>query len=206
MEFKKILNILKEINGNEEKLQKERKTVQDFEKKYKALKDKRRSVKENTNEDSDDLDKIESILKEAEEQILPQLNMMKGKILEMNNTPEENKNEEIQKQDVIVQDLQNNQEVIKQRGKELQDIHQISNEIKDISDSMVNKINEQGAILDDIEGNVVEAENNAKKGKQEITKADEMSRGNRKRMICFIVIISLSILAITGIILSIIFH
>lgn len=206
MEFKKILNILKEINGNEEKLQKERKTVQDFEKKYKALKDKLRSVKENTNEDSDDLDKIESILKEAEEQILPQLNMMKGKILEMNNTPEENKNEEIQKQDVIVQDLQNNQEVIKQRGKELQDIHQISNEIKDISDSMVNKINEQGAILDDIEGNVVEAENNAKKGKQEITKADEMSRGNRKRMICFIVIISLSILAITGIILSIIFH
>ena len=206
MEFKKILNILKEINGNEEKLQKERKTIQDFEKKYKALKDKLRSVKENTNEDSDDLDKIESILKEAEEQILPQLNMMKGKILEMNNTPEENKNEEIQKQDVIVQDLQNNQEVIKQRGKELQDIHQISNEIKDISDSMVNKINEQGAILDDIEGNVVEAENNAKKGKQEITKADEMSRGNRKRMICFIVIISLSILAITGIILSIIFH
>ena len=206
MEFKKILNILKEINGNEEKLQKERKTIQDFEKKYKALKDKLRSVKENTNEDSDDLDKIESILKEAEEQILPQLNMMKGKILEMNNTPEENKNEEIQKQDVIVQDLQNNQEVIKQRGKELQDIHQISNEIKDISDSMVNKISEQGAILDDIEGNVVEAENNAKKGKQEITKADEMSRGNRKRMICFIVIISLSILAITGIILSIIFH
>ena len=206
MEFKKIFNILKEINGNEEKLQKERKTVQDFEKKYKALKDKLRSVKENTNEDSDDLDKIESILKEAEEQILPQLNMMKGKILEMNNTPEENKNEEIQKQDVIVKDLQNNQEVIKQRGKELQDIHQISNEIKDISDSMVNKINEQGAILDDIEGNVVEAENNAKKGKQEITKADEMSRGNRKRMICFIVIISLSILAITGIILSIIFH
>lgn len=206
MEFKKIFNILKEINGNEEKLQKERKTIQDFEKKYKALKDKLRSVKENTNEDSDDLDKIESILKEAEEQILPQLNMMKGKILEMNNTPEENKNEEIQKQDVIVQDLQNNQEVIKQRGKELQDIHQISNEIKDISDSMVNKINEQGAILDDIEGNVVEAENNAKKGKQEITKADEMSRGNRKRMICFIVIISLSILAITGIILSIIFH
>ena len=206
MEFKKILNILKEINGNEEKLQKERKTVQDFEKKYKALKDKLRSVKENTNEDSDVLDKIESILKEAEEQILPQLNMIKGKILEMNNTPEENKNEEIQKQDVIVQDLQNNQEVIKQRGKELQDIHQISNEIKDISDSMVNKINEQGAILDDIEGNVVEAENNAKKGKQEITKADEMSRGNRKRMICFIVIISLSILAITGIILSIIFH
>ena len=206
MEFKKILNILKEINGNEEKLQKERKTIQDFEKKYKALKDKLRSVKENTNEDSDDLDKIESILKEAEEQILPQLNMMKGKILEMNNTPEENKNEEIQKQDVIVQDLQNNQEVIKQRGKELQDIHQISNEIKDISDSMVNKINEQGAILDDIEGNVVEAENNAKKGKQEITKADEMSRGNRKRMICFIVIISLSILAIAGIILSIIFH
>ena len=125
---------------------------------------------------------------------------MKGKILEMN-TPEENKNEEIQKQDIIVQDLQNNQEVLKRRGKELQDIHQISNEIKDISDSMVNKINEQGAILDDIEGNVKETEDNAKKAKQEIPKADEMSRGNRKRMICFIVIISAAILAISAIIL-----
>ena len=126
--------------------------------------------------------------------------MMKGKILEIN-SQEENKNEEMQKQDILVQDLQNNQEVIKQRGKELQDIHQISNEIKDISDSMVNKINEQGAILDDIEGNVTEAEDNAKKSKQEITKADEMSRGNRKRMICYIIIIAAAILAITGIIL-----
>ena len=126
--------------------------------------------------------------------------MMKGKILEIK-SQEENKNEEMQKQDILVQDLQNNQEVIKQRGKELQEIHQISNEIKDISDSMVNKINEQGAILDDIGGNVTEAEDNAKKSKQEITKADEMSRGNRKRMICYIIIIAAAILAITGIIL-----
>ena len=65
----------------------------------------------------------------------------------------------------------------------------------------INKINEQGAILDDIEGNVKETEDNAKKAKQEITKADEMSRGNRKRMICFIVIISAAILAISAIIL-----
>ena len=125
---------------------------------------------------------------------------MKGKILEINST-EENKNEEMQKQDIIVQDLQNNQEIIKKRGKELQDIHQISNEIKDMSDSMVNKINEQGAILDDIEGNVTQTEDNAKKSKQEIIKADEMSRGNRKRMICYIIIIAAAILAITGIIL-----
>ena len=126
--------------------------------------------------------------------------MMKGKILEINST-EENKNEEMQKQDIIVQDLQNNQEIIKKRGKELQDIHQISNEIKDMSDSMVNKINEQGAILDDIEGNVTQTEDNAKKSKQEIIKADEMSRGNRKRMICYIIIIAAAILAIISIIL-----
>ena len=125
---------------------------------------------------------------------------MKGKIQEIN-SQEEKKNEEIQKEEIMVQELQNNQEVIKQRGKELQEIHQISNEIKDISDSMVNKISEQGAILDDIEGNVAETEDNAKKSKQEIIKADEMSRGNRKRMICYIVIIAAAILAITGIIL-----
>ncbi len=68
---------------------------------------------------------------------------------------------------------------------------------------MVNKLNEQGAILDDIEGNVIKTEDNAKKAKQEITKADEMSRGNKKRMICYISIIAITILAITGIILSV---
>jgi t-SNARE complex subunit (syntaxin) len=101
--------------------------------------------------------------------------------------------------------LQNNQEILEQRGKQLQEIHGVSSQIKDMTDTMINKVNEQGAILDNIEGNVIESENNAKKAKQEITKADEMSRGNNKRMYCFIAIIAIVILAITAIILSLVF-
>ena len=48
------------------------------------------------------------------------------------------------------------------------------------------------------------AEENAKKANEEITKANEMSKSNRKRMICFIVIIVVAVLGITGILLSLI--
>ena len=121
-------------------------------------------------------------------------------------TPQnEAKNEEQQKQEIVIQDLQNNQEILEQRGKQLQEIHGVSSQIKDMTDTMVNKVNEQGAILDNIEGNVIQTEDNAKKAKQEITKADEMSRGNNKRMYCFIAIIAIVILAISAIILSLVF-
>ena len=77
--------------------------------------------------------------------------------------------------------------------------------LKDVSDAMVKKLDEQGAILEVVEGNVIKAEDNAKKAKQEITKADEMSKGNRKKMICLITIVIVAILAIGAIILSLIF-
>lgn len=189
---------MRDIIGNEEKLQKERKLIQEFNKKYRILKDKMRQLKEISDEDSDTLDKIESILKEGE-QISERLKMVN---IEEMNAQEERKDEEMQKQDVIVQDLQNNQDILKQRGKELQDIHQISNQIKDMSNTMVQKLNEQGAILNDIESNVIETEDNAKKAKQVITKANEMSKGNRKRMICFIGIIVVAIGAIIAIVFA----
>ena len=117
----------------------------------------------------------------------------------------EAKNEEQQKQEIVIQDLQNNQDILNQRRDQLQEIHGVSSQIKDMTDTMVNKVNEQGAILDNIESNVIESEDNAKKAKQEIKKADEMSKGNNKRMYCFIAIIAIAILAITAIILSVIF-
>ena len=81
-------------------------------------------------------------------------------------------------------------------------IHQTSAKIKDISDSMAKQLNEQGAILDDVEQNVETAKDNAVKAKEEITKADEMSRGNRKKMLCLILIIILAVGVISAILLS----
>ena len=103
---------------------------------------------------------------------------------------------------MLVQDLQTNKEILEERRKQLEAIHQTSTKIKDISDSMAKQLNEQGAILDDVEQNVETAKDNAVKAKEEITKADEMSRGNRKKMLCLILIIILAVGVISAILLS----
>ena len=103
---------------------------------------------------------------------------------------------------MLVQDLQTNKEILEERRKQLEAIHQTSAKIKDISDSMAKQLNEQGAILDDVEQNVETAKDNAVKAKEEIAKADEMSRGNRKKMLCLILIIILAVGVISAILLS----
>lgn len=103
---------------------------------------------------------------------------------------------------MLVQDLQTNKEILEERRKQLEAIHQTSAKIKDISDSMAKQLNEQGAILDDVEQNVETTKDNAVKAKEEITKADEMSRGNRKKMLCLILIIILAVGVISAILLS----
>jgi syntaxin 7 len=202
---KGLASKLKKVKNDEEKLQKERKTIFEFEKKFYQLKQGFKTAKENSIiNDNANLTDIEDFILNADEEIMPLVKYFRTNF-EDDNSQKEAKNEEQQKQEIVIQDLQNNQEIIEQRGKQLQEIHGVSSQIKDITDTMVNKVNEQGAILDNIESNVIESEDNAKKAKQEITKADEMSRGNNKRMYCFIAIIAIAILAITAIILSVIF-
>ena len=202
---KGLASKLKKIKNDEEKLKKERKTVFEFEKKFTQLKQSFKTAKENSIiNDNANLTEIEEFLQNAEEEIMPLVKYFRTNF-EDENPKNEAKNQEEQKQEIVIQDLQNNQEILEQRGKQLQEIHGVSSQIKDMTDTMINKVNEQGAILDNIEGNVIESENNAKKAKQEITKADEMSRGNNKRMYCFIAIIAIVILAITAIILSLVF-
>ena len=196
---------LRKIKNDEGKLQKERKTLFDFEKKFTQLKQSFNIAKENSIiNDSANLTEIEEFLQNAEEEIMPLVKFLRTNF-EDEEPKNEAKNEEQNKQEIVIQDLQNNQEILDQRTNQLQEIHGVSSQIKDMTDTMVNKVNEQGAILDTIEGNVVQSEDNAKKAKQEIKKADEMSKGNNKRMYCFIAIIAIVILAITAIILSLIF-
>ena len=104
----------------------------------------------------------------------------------------------------IVMDLMNNKEVLENRRKELEDIHQTAALLKDTTDKMAQDVHRQGEMLDNIEDHVLTAKDNAQKAKGEITKADEMSKGNRKRMICFIVIIFVAIAAIAAIVLSVV--
>ena len=174
-----------------------------------------RIIKEKIDKEKDDknngnLQEIEEYTTKVEEEILPLIKRIKEKTQyfnleeqsQENNNPQNNN---AQPEGVLIQDLQSNQEILKERGKQLNEIHKTSAMLKDVSDAMVQKLDEQGAILDEVEGNVIEAEDNAKKAKQEIIKADEMSKDNRKRMICLITIIIVVILAIGAIILSLIF-
>ena len=182
--------------------------IKNLENAIRIIKEKIDKGKEDKN--NGNLQEIEEYTTKVEEEILPLIKRIKEKTQyfnleeqsQENNNPQNNN---AQPEGVLIQDLQSNQEILKERGKQLNEIHKTSAMLKDVSDAMVQKLDEQGAILDEVEGNVIEAEDNAKKAKQEITKADEMSKGNRKKMICLITIVIVAILAIGAIILSLIF-
>ena len=112
--------------------------------------------------------------------------------------------EEISSEEGQVLEIMNNQEALQNRRKEIEQIHQTAALLKETTDKMATDVNKQGAMLEEIEANVINAKENAGKAKQEITKADEISRGNRKRLICLIVIILVAIGGITAIILALI--
>lgn len=201
-----MANKLKKLKNDEGKLQKEKKTILEFEKKFTQLKQNVQIAKDNSIiNDNSNLNEIEEFLQNAEDEIMPLVKYYKTTYEEENPQPEA-QNEEQQKQDIVIENLQNNQEILEQRGKQIREIHEVSGQIKDISDSMVNKVNEQGAILDNIETNVIASEDNAKKAKEEIKKADEMSKGNSKKLYCYITIIAVAILAIAAILLSVILN
>jgi syntaxin 16 len=181
------------------------KDITSFDKTLRELKNE--LSKEENNNNNEDFLLIRNYVDEVERDVSPIVQRLKEKIQYfiplVERSFEENQEEENQQQKMVFQDLSNNDEILKQRGKELNEIHQISAQINDMTKDMSKKVVDQGIILDKVEDNVIKTEKNATEAKKEIIKADEMSRGNRKRMICYIIIISVAILAITGILLSI---
>ena len=100
--------------------------------------------------------------------------------------------------------IMNEKDVLDKRRKELENIHNTAALLKDTTDKMAVDVNKQGAVLEEIEANVIESKNNAEKGKKEIMKADEISRGNRKRFFCLLCIILVALGGIAAIILSLV--
>ncbi len=184
------------------------KDINNFEKLFKEL-----SNKVDESKDSSDpnvlntINKIQSELEKSKAKIFAYINKIRDKV--MNFTPMEmNKSEENNLESnnqIMTMDLMNNKEVLEQRRKELEDIHKTAAALKDTTDQMALDVEKQGAQLDEIEANVIKSNENAEKAKEEIVKADEISRGNRKKMCCLILIIFLAIGGITAILLSIIF-
>ena len=156
----------------------------------------------------ENLQMIEEYLESVNNEIVPLADEIYQKTKYYTLPQEESYNEDnnanVPQGNVLVQDLANNQEVLQERKKQLEQIVETSAKIKDISDAMVKQLNDQGVILDDAEAKVKESEENAKKAREEINKADQLSRSNKKKFYCLVVIIVLAILTITAILLALI--
>ena len=110
--------------------------------------------------------------------------------LGVNNEQRENEKKE-QGQGLIIEE-----DLIEKRNKEIQDIYNTIETMKQMKADMVKSIQEQGALLADIEKDVIESEDNARKAKKEIEEADKLSKDKKKRVIFFIVIISFVLIAL----------
>ena len=217
MQMKKISN---EIKNNYEKIIKEDYTdknwerdgravnnsINTFKKLYTDLTNKVNYVKENSLIKNDStISKVEEALESAKKTTLQYIQAINEKTKYYNNdfeltSPQDS--EPAPQQQEIVMDLMNNKEVLENRRKELENIHKTAAILKDTTDQMAQDLNKQGAQLEEIEANVITSKENAEKAHKEIVKADELSRGNRKRMLCLIFAVFIAIGGITAILLS----
>lgn len=169
--------------------------MRNFEKLMKDLNKKIEYAKNeymNNSNVNDIVEKVESEVQNAQTNIEPMLGVIREKVktyacdfqLAVNNEPEkEEKGQE------LVMDLMNNKDILMERRKNLEDIHKTAAQMKEITDKMAADLNNQGALLNEVENKVVETEENAKKAKKEITDADKISKSNRKCVIFYIIII-----------------
>ena len=186
-------------------------------KKYdKILKDVERlleNAKDNEIISEESISVVEEGVEKIKENLEPMIRAMNDKIgqfdtnFEMDNKNNEGENEEEQEQEQgqITLNLMENDELLKKRREELQEIHKLSGLVKDTTDKMAQEMTKQGEQLNDIEARVDVAEKNVEVAHKEINKANELSKGNNRRN-CFIVIIVVVVIAvILAIVLSQVF-
>ena len=155
-------------------------------------------IKYGLEKDRNEVDSMVEEIKEKLTQIKTDMN------LEMEDNNQEYNNELSQDQtQIITENLVNNQEILKKRGEELKHIHRTAGIIKDTTDFMLEKTKEQGEMLNVIADKVDKTDENVTEAVKQIDKADVYSKGNNKRMSCYIAIIVMSIGLILTIVISI---
>ncbi len=185
--------------------------IKKFEKMLKDVKRNLENAKDNGSANEESIATVEEGLEKIKDTTETQVEQMKEKIgnfdvnFEMENKDEENGNEEDeQQQGQITMNLMNNAEMLNQRKKELQEIHKTSALIKDTTDIMAQKLNEQGEMLDNVEAHVIKAEDNVEKAGKEINKANELSKSNNKRLCCIMILITAAIGVVLAVVLSLV--
>ena len=185
-----------------------------FENSLKELTRDLQIAKDNGTASQNTISKIEDDLEKINEKNVDMVKAMREKIEnydtnfneEDNNNKEENDEQEGEQKQELVLDLMNNEEILQQRRKELQDIHKTSAMIKDTTAQMAVKLEEQGEMLNNVEDHVIKTEDNVEKAGKEINKANEYSKGNTKRLCCIIIIIVIAIGVVLSIVLSLVFN
>ena len=183
--------------------------IQKFEKLYQELQDNLENAKNEDNFDSQTIQTVEDGLR-GMQNIQGNIRAMKDKIassnynIEMLSQENAEENEEDQQQGQEVLNLMANKDVLEQRGKALQEIHKTAALIKDTTDKMAQDLVKQGEMLDNVEAHVVKAEDNVENAGKEIKKADELSKGNTKRVGCIIAIVVIAIGVVLAIVLSLV--
>ena len=98
----------------------------------------------------ENLQMIEELLEEINNEILPLADEINQKTKYYTLPQEEIINQESKEiapqENLMIQNLANNQEILEERRKQLESIHQTSAKIKDMSDAIVKQLNEQGVI------------------------------------------------------------
>lgn len=216
-QVKKDYNRLIKEDFGEQEWRKEGKKINNNIRKYeKMLKDVTRNLEKARDSEAASEDNITTVdegLDKIRDQYEPMVRAMKEKInqfsidLEMDEREGQGENEQDdgqQEQEQIEVNLMNNQEYLGQRKKELQEIHKTAALIKDTTDKMAQDVQQQGEMLNDIEEKVVKTEDNVEKAGKEINRANELSKGNTKRLCCIIWIVIIAIGVVLAVVLSLI--
>jgi t-SNARE complex subunit (syntaxin) len=216
-QVKKDYNRLIKEDFGEQEWRREGKKINNNIRKYeKMLKDVTRNLEKARDSEAASEDNITTVdegLDKIRDQYEPMVRAMKEKInqfsidLEMDEREGQGENEQDdgqQEQEQIEVNLMNNQEYLGQRRKELQEIHKTAALIKDTTDKMAQDVHQQGEMLNDIEEKVVKTEDNVEKAGKEINRANELSKGNTKRLCCIIWIVIIAIGVVLAVVLSLI--
>lgn len=216
-QVKKDYNRLIKEDFGEQEWRREGKKINNNIRKYeKMLKDVTRNLEKARDSEAASEDNITTVdegLDKIRDQYEPMVRAMKEKInqfsidLEMDEREGQGENEQDdgqQEQEQIEVNLMNNQEYLGQRKKELQEIHKTAALIKDTTDKMAQDVHQQGEMLNDIEEKVVKTEDNVEKAGKEINRANELSKGNTKRICCIIWIVIIAIGVVLAVVLSLI--
>jgi len=93
-------------------------------------------------------------------------------------------------------ELEYNNALIEERERGILEIQQQIGEVNEIFQDLAVLVNEQGAMIDDIEANIVSTAVRTKDAQKELTKADKSQRAARNRLICIVIAVLVALIVL----------